>query len=131
MQRQVIEVPVVSDAIRRLGAPTSALVRAGGLLFTCGMPPLDLRTGDIVIGDITVQTHAALNALDAALTFGGSSLADVVKATVFVTDPALMGGVNVVYRERFPNGFPARTSAAIKPWPLTFDIEIECVATLR
>jgi 2-iminobutanoate/2-iminopropanoate deaminase len=131
MQRQVLEVPVVSEAIRRLGAPTSALVRAGDLLFTCGMPPINLETGEIVSGDITVQTHAVLDALDAALIFGGSSLADVVKATVFVTDPALMSGVNAVYRERFPNGFPARTSAAIKPWPLAFDIEIECVATLR
>lgn len=131
MQRQVIEVPVISEAIRRLGAPTSALVRAGDLLFTCGMPPLDLRTGDIVNGDIAMQTRAALDALDATLTFGGSSLADIVKATVFVTDPALMADVNAVYRERFPEGFPARTSAAIKPWRLPFDIEIECVATLR
>jgi enamine deaminase RidA (YjgF/YER057c/UK114 family) len=131
MRRQVIEVPVISEAIRRLGAPTSALVRAGDLLFTCGMPPIDCTTGEIVIGDIATQTRAALDALEATLTFGGSSLADVVKATVFVTDPALMGGVNAIYRERFPAGFPARTSAAIKPWPLAFDIEIECVATLR
>jgi 2-iminobutanoate/2-iminopropanoate deaminase len=131
MRRQVIDVPVISQAIRRLGAPTSALVRAGDLLFTCGMPPIDCVTGDIVDGDIATQTQAALDALEATLTFGGSSLAHVVKATVFVTDPALMSGVNAVYRERFPDGFPARTSAAIKPWPLAFDIEIECVATLR
>ena len=52
MQREIIEVPVISEAIRRLGAPTSALVRAGDLLFTCGMPPIDTVTGDIVSGDI-------------------------------------------------------------------------------
>ena len=78
-----------------------------------------------------IEFHVALDALDATLTFGGSSLADIVKATVLVTDPALMADVNAVYRQRFPEGFPARTSAAIKPWPLAFDIEIECVATLR
>ena len=65
MKRQVIEVPVISEAIRRLGAPTSALVRAGNLLFTCGMPPVDIRTGDIVRGDIAVQARAALDALEA------------------------------------------------------------------
>ena len=129
MQREVIEVPVISEAIRKLGAPTSALVRAGDLLFTCGMPPIDIRTGEIVAGDIGTQTHACLDALDMALRHAGSSLDKVVKATVFVTDPALMGAVNAVYRERFGEGFPARTSAAIKPWPLPFDIEIECVAT--
>lgn len=128
MQREIIEVPVISEAIRRLGAPTSALVRAGELLFTCGMPPVDCLTGEIVTGDIEVQTRACLDALDVLLRYAGSSLDKVVKATVFVTDPALMGAVNAVYRERFGEGFPARTSAAIKPWPLPFDIEIECVA---
>jgi len=126
--REIIEVPVLSGAIRSLGAPTSALVRAGDLLFTCGMPPVDLATGEIIRGSIEVQTRASLAALDALLRHAGSSLADVVKATVYVTDPALMGDVNAVYREMFPDGWPARTSAAIKPWSLPFDIEIECVA---
>ena len=130
MKRDVIEVPVLPAAIRRLGAPTSALARAGDLLFTCGMPPVDLVTGEIVTGDIETQTRAALDALDVALRHGGSSLDAVVKATVYVTYPALMAGVNAVYRTRFADGFPARTSLAIKPWPLPFDIEIECVATI-
>jgi enamine deaminase RidA (YjgF/YER057c/UK114 family) len=49
---------------------------------------------------------------------------------VFITDPALMGTVNAIYRERFPAGFPARTSAGINPWPAPFDIEIECIAII-
>lgn len=130
MKRQVIEVPVISEAIRRLGAPTSALVRAGDLLFTCGMPPVDIRTGDIVRGDIAVQTRAALDALEATLAYAGSTLAMAVKTTVYITDPALMGTVNALYRERFPDGFPARTSAGINPWPAPFDIEIECIAAI-
>jgi enamine deaminase RidA (YjgF/YER057c/UK114 family) len=130
MKREVIEVPVISEAIRRLGAPTSALVRAGDLLFTCGMPPIDVRTGDIVQGDIATQTRAALDALEATLSFGGSSMSQAVKTIVFITDPALMGEVNAIYRERFPDGFPARTSAGIKAWPAPFDIEIECVAVI-
>ena len=130
MQREVIEVPVISEAIRRLGAPTSALVRAGGLLFTCGMPPVDCRTGDIIRGDIGVQTRAVLDALQVTLAFAGSSLAHAVKTTVFITDPALMGTVNAIYRERFPAGFPARTSAGINPWPAPFDIDIECMAII-
>ncbi len=130
MRREIIEVPVISEAIRRLGAPTSALVRAGDLLFTCGMPPVDVRTGDLVRGDIAVQTRAALDALEATLAFAGSSLAMAVKTTVFITDPKLMGPVDALYRERFPDGFPARTSAGINPWPAPFDIEIECVAAI-
>lgn len=130
MRREIIEVPVISEAIRRLGAPTSALARVGDLLFTCGMPPIDVTTGEIVSGDIETQTRAAMEALAVMLRHGGSSLDAVVKATIFVTDPALMAGVNAVYRGYFSDGFPARTSAAIRPWPLPFDIEIECIAAI-
>ncbi|WP_029003285.1 RidA family protein [Azorhizobium doebereinerae] len=125
---EIIEVPVVSEAIRRLGAPTSALVRAGDLLLTCGMPPIDLKTGGIVSGDIAAQTRAALEAVKFALEHAGSSLANVARATLYVTDPDLMADVNAVYRGYFPNGFPARTSAIVRPWPLPFQIEIECIA---
>jgi 2-iminobutanoate/2-iminopropanoate deaminase len=129
--RHVIEVPVISAAIRRLGAPTSAIVQTGDLLFTCGMPPIDGVTGEIVTGPIEAQTRASLNALKITLEHAGSSLAHVVKATIYVTDAKLMGDVNAVYREFFGNEWPARTSAAIRPWTLPFDIEIECVATVR
>jgi enamine deaminase RidA (YjgF/YER057c/UK114 family) len=126
--REIIEVPVLSAAIRNLGAPTSALVRAGDYLFTCGMPPIDLSTGEIIGGSIAVQTRASIAALDALLRFAGSSIADIVKTTVYVTDPALMGEMNTIYREMFGDEWPARTSAAIKAWPAPFDIEIESIA---
>ena len=128
MRRTIIEVPVISRAIRDLGAPTSALVRGGGLLFTCGMPPIDIATGAIVSGDIESQTRAVMAALRFTLGYAGVTLDDVLKATVYVTDPALMPGVNRIYREAFGDAPPARTSAAIKPWSLPFDVEIECVA---
>ena len=92
------------------------------------MPPIECATGEIVTGSIEVQTRACLEALRTTLEHAGSSLAHVVKATIYVTDPAAMSGVNAVYREFFAHGWPARTSAAIRPWPLPFDIEIECVA---
>ena len=128
MEREIIEVPVISAAIRRLGAPTSALVRAGDFLLTCGMPPIDIVSGEIVQGDIATQTKAALEALRVTLEYAGSSPKKVVKTTIYVTDAALMPAVNEIYRAFFHTGFPARTSVAIKPWPLPFNIEIECMA---
>lgn len=127
MQRHIIEVPVISEFIRKLGAPTSALVRAGDMLYTCGMPPIDWRTGEIVRGDISTQTKAALDALAFTLDFAGSSLDRAVKTLVFVADTSMMGDLNAVYRQYFTDGFPARTCVAINTWPL-FDVEIECIA---
>jgi 4-hydroxy-4-methyl-2-oxoglutarate aldolase len=123
-----IEVPVISDGLRRLGAPVSALSRAAGLLFTCGMPPLDVKTGDLVPGDIETQTGAALDALEHSLRQAGASLRDVVKVNVFMSDLAEVGGFNAVYRARFGDRFPVRTTVGVKPWGAAFAIEIECVA---
>jgi enamine deaminase RidA (YjgF/YER057c/UK114 family) len=88
MPREIIDVPVISEAIRRLGAPTSAGVRFGELVMTCGMPPIDPVTGEIVAGDIRTQTRAVLEALRVTLEHAGSSLDKVIKATVYVTDPS-------------------------------------------
>jgi 2-iminobutanoate/2-iminopropanoate deaminase len=129
MKHELIEIPVISEAIRKLGAPTSALSRIDGLLYTCGMPPIDLKTGEIVRGDIAIQTRACLEALSFTLQHAGSSLDNVFKSLVFIPDNALAGEMNAVYREYFPHRFPARSCVAIKRWPL-FDIEIECIATV-
>ena len=52
---------------------------------------------------------------------------NVFKSLVFLTDNALAADMNKVYREFFPQHFPARSCVAVKPWAL-FDIEIECIA---
>ena len=94
------------------------------------MPPIDLKTGEIVKGDIAAQTRACLEALSFTLDFAGSSMPQVFKSLVFITDNALAADMNQVYREFFPDRFPARSCVAIKPWAL-FDIEIECIATVE
>lgn len=127
--KEVIEVPDVSAALRRLQTPTSLLIRAGGLLYSCGIPPIDPITGAIVEGDIGEQTHAVFRIMKLALAAAGSCLEKVVKTTIFVTDPGQMADVNAVYRSYFPSDPPVRSFVAIKKWPLPFDIEIEIVAT--
>ncbi|SPL62735.1 MULTISPECIES: Rid family hydrolase [Brucella/Ochrobactrum group] len=130
MKHEVIEIPVISDAIRKLGAPTSALTRVGDLLYTCGMPPIDLKTGEIVKGDISVQTRACMEALAFTLRHAGSSFENVFKSLVFITKNEFSADMNAVYREYFTGAFPARSCVTIKPWT-HFDIEIECIATVR
>lgn len=128
MDKQIIDIPNLSDSNRRLGSPVSLLVKAAGMLYTCGIPPLDLATGDLIEGDITTQTRAVLEALKFTLETAGSSLDKVVKTMILCTDPDQMDAINAVYREYFTSNFPARGFAAIKAWPFPFDIEIEAIA---
>lgn len=127
---KIIEVPSVSDALRRLGTPTSLLIRSGSMLYSCGIPPIDPFTGEIVEGTVATQTHAVFRIMKLALEAADSHLERVIKTTIFVTDPSHMDPVNQVYREYFSSNPPVRSFVAVKPWPYAFDVEIEIVASV-
>jgi enamine deaminase RidA (YjgF/YER057c/UK114 family) len=55
--KEIIEVPVLSEAVRRLGLPFSLVTRANGFVFVSGTPPLDIVTGKFVAGDIEAQAQ--------------------------------------------------------------------------
>lgn len=128
MEKEIVEVPIFSDVLKKLNVPLSAVVRANGFLFVSGLPPFDLKTGKIVAGSMEAQTEASILAVKHALESAGSSLDKVVKSTVYVSNAAFFPTVNRVYARYFPDKSPARTFVAVGSWPLEFDIEIECIA---
>jgi reactive intermediate/imine deaminase len=128
MEKEVIEIPVISDSIRKIGVPLSPVTRGNGLVFVSGLPPIDLKTGKVIRGDIEAQTEASLEAVKHSLEAAGSSMEKVLKATVFIANAAYFPSVNRVYARYFPDKPPARTFVAVGSWPLEFDIEIECIA---
>jgi 2-iminobutanoate/2-iminopropanoate deaminase len=78
MTKAVVDVPVISGALEKAGIPLSAAIKAGGFVFVSGTPPIDLKTGALVAGDIVKQTEASLDALKATLEAAGSSIEKVV-----------------------------------------------------
>ncbi|WP_095201769.1 RidA family protein [Mesorhizobium carmichaelinearum] len=128
MTKEIVEVPVLSAAVRALGVPLSLVTRAAGLVFVSGMPPLDLATGKLVKGDIEVQTEASLKALKHCLEAAGTSLDNVVMVRIYAVNSGFYGAINRVYARHFPESPPSRTFVPVASWPMEFDIEIECVA---
>jgi reactive intermediate/imine deaminase len=128
MKKEVIEIPVISDAIRKAGVPLSAVVKANGFVFVSGLPPIDLETGRVSNGDIATQTELSLKAVKYALESAGSSLDKVCKVTVFASNAAYFKTINEIYARFFASNPPARTFVTVGSWPMEFDIEIECVA---
>lgn len=128
MTKEVVRVPVMSDALEKAGIPLSPAIKAGGFVFVSGIPPGDPKTGTLVPGDIATQTEACLDGLKATLDAAGSSLAKVVKVTIYASNSAYYGTVNEVYARYFPQEAPARTFVTVASWPMEFDIEIECTA---
>ena len=128
MEKQILNVPGISDAVGPNDPPLSTAVRAGDFVFVSGMPPKDYAAGAMIKGDIEAQTRKVLDNLKTILEASGSSLDKVVKTTVFCANSAYFGQVNAIYREYFGDAPPARTFVTVGSWPAPFDIEIECIA---
>ena len=128
MTKEIIEVPVLSAAVRALGVPLSLVTKGAGLVFVSGTPPLDLSTGKLVKGDIEVQTEASLNALRHCLEAAGSSLENVLMVRIYAANAGFYNAINRVCARHFPENPPSRTFVPVASWPMEFDIEIECVA---
>lgn len=109
--------------------PYSQAVAAGGLLFLSGQLPLDPATQKLVAGEIEAQTVRVIENLAAVLAAGGSSLARVVRTTVYLTDLALFPRMNAVYARYFEQvPQPARATVQAAALPLGAQIEIDAIA---
>jgi len=105
-------------------------VRAGQLLFISGQIPLDPATGNLVGGDITVQTHRAMRNLGAILMAAGASLDHVVRITVFLADLNDFPGMNQAYASYFRSPPPARSTVQVARLPRDVRVEIDAIAVL-
>jgi 2-iminobutanoate/2-iminopropanoate deaminase len=110
------------------GGPYSHAVEAGGFLFVSGMVPIDIRKGLMITDDIKKATELVLNNVKMVLEHAGTSLDNVVKATVFLRDMADFNSMNEMYGKFWPESPPARTCVAVKEIPGNFPLEIEVIA---
>ncbi len=101
---------------------------ANGFVYAAGQVPLDPRTGQLVPGDIRIQTRRVLENLKAVLEAAGSSMDKVVKTTVFLRDLNDFGTMNEIYGQYFQENPPARSTVQVAKLPREAAVEIEAVA---
>lgn len=122
----------MSDTINRypshLPFPFSRAIRVGDFLFLSGQVPMNPQ-GEVVRGDISVQTEAVMTRISETLAECGVGFDQVVKATVWLSDMQHFTGFNEVYKRHFPNGFPVRSTVGAQ-LALGVDVEVEVQAWL-
>ena len=119
-----------NEAPKAIG-PYSQAVRAGNLLYTSGQIALHPETQELVGSDITEQATQVLSNLKGILEAGGSSFAQVVKATVYLKNFDDFAAMNAVYGEHLAaegSQPPARTTVEVSRLPKDALIEIDLVA---
>jgi 2-iminobutanoate/2-iminopropanoate deaminase len=110
------------------GAPYSQAIAHGDLVFVSGQLGVDPGSGAVVDGGIEAQTEQVMRNLGAILEEAGSSLANVVKATIFLADIGDFGAMNEVYGRYMGEPYPARATFQVAALPSGALVEIEVVA---
>jgi len=110
--------------------PYSQAVKANGFVFVSGQLPIDAETGKIVSGDVKAQTKQVLENLKTILRASGSSLDNVVKTTVYMTDLKQFVSMNETYEKFFGNNPPARATVEVARLPKDVAVEIEAIGVV-
>ncbi|MFJ7733570.1 RidA family protein [Lysinibacillus sp. NPDC097231] len=110
--------------------PYSQGIIVNGMFYSSGQIPLT-AAGELVEGDITVQTNQVFANLKAVLEAAGSSLDNVVKTTVFMKDMNDFVAMNEVYASHFGDHKPARSAVEVARLPKDVKVEIEVIAIVK
>lgn len=119
---------ISTDRAPQAIGPYSQAVIANGFAFLSGQIPLDPASNQMIEGDVAAQTERVMENLKGLLEACGSSLAQVVKTTVFLKDMSEFVKMNEVYGRYFSENPPARATVEAARLPRDVRVEIECVA---
>jgi 2-iminobutanoate/2-iminopropanoate deaminase len=119
---------VATDAAPQAIGPYSQAVISADLVFCSGQIAMLPGGTEFPGGDVAAQARRALENLRAVLEEAGSSLALVVKTTVYLTDMDHFSELNEVYAEFFGDSCPARATVAVSQLPKGALVEIDAIA---
>lgn len=119
------KIPVHPAGAPMPAGPYNPAIVAGDFVFVSGQGPIKPGSREIQQGDVKVQTRQVLSNIATILEAAGCTLADVVKVSAHLSDMKDFAAYNEVYRETFPEPFPARTTVQSGlPGPFTVEIEV-------
>lgn len=125
---------MTKTVITTTGAPSaigtySQAVRSGKTIYISGQIGLDPASMQMVEG-IEAQIHRVFANLRAVAEASGSSLAEAVKVTIYLTDLANFAKVNEIMAGYFPQPYPARAAVGVSSLPRGALIEADAILSL-
>lgn len=122
---------ITTDRAPSAIGPFSQGIRDGDRVYISGQGPVNPKTSEVDSDDIREQTAQTLENIDAILGAAGSSLDDVLKVNVYVTDMDDYDAVNQVYAKYMSEPYPARAAVEVSRLPIEIGVEIEAVARVK
>ena len=126
MQKQIIS---TNKAPQPIGPYNQAVsVSNGKLIYTAGQIPFKPETNTKISGSIEDECVQVLNNIKSVVEAAGASLADVIKVTVFLKNLDDFKKFNSIYKNYFPETYPARSVVEVSRLPGDVSLEVEVIA---
>ncbi len=121
--RKIINTDKAPEAV----GPYSQAISVNGLLFVSGQIPISPETGELVSGDIRVQTRQVLENLKAIIEYAGYDIGKTTKCTCFLKNMDDFSVFNEVYSEYFKSSLPARECVEVSRLPKNVNVEVSAI----
>lgn len=108
--------------------PYSQAIFKNGMLFVSGQIALNPHSGDIVTGNISLETHQIMKNLQAILLAADLTFDHVVKCSIFIRNMEDFPVINEAYGMYFNQFPPARETVEVSRLPKNVNVEISCIA---
>ncbi len=123
--KQIINTPKAPAPI----GPYNQAVLADNTLYISGQIPMDPATGELISGDIQLETKQCMENIKAILEEAGMGFDQVVKASIFVKDMRQFAQINEAYGKYFDSeSAPARETVEVANLPKYVNVEISMIA---
>lgn len=126
MEKKVIQ---TAEAPAPIG-PYNQAILAGNTLYVSGQIAIDAASGELIIDNITEETHQVMKNLEAILRAAGAGFNHVVKCSIFIKNMEEFAIVNEAYGQYFKQHPPARETVEVSRLPKNVKVEISCIAVL-
>jgi 2-iminobutanoate/2-iminopropanoate deaminase len=124
-------IKISTEAAPAAAGHYSQAVAHNGLVYVSGQLPLDPVTRQVVDGGLEPQARQVIANISSILQAAGSSLDNILKATIYIPDSSYWPEINRVYAECMGDHKPAR--AVIPCGDLHFGVllEMEVIASVK
>lgn len=122
---------IATDDAFQTSAPLSQAMKHGDTVYVSGNVPIAPDGDGIVSDDVGEQTEQVMENISAILDAAGTSMDNVLKAGVYLTDMDEFAAMNEVYKEYMSEPYPARTAVKAEMASDEIKVEIDVIAAVE
>ena len=118
---------IFTDKAPKAIGPYSQAVKSNGFVFVSGQIPLNPESGDLMNASIEDQAEQVIQNLKNVCEAANTSLSDIVKLTIYITDMNDFSIVNEAMAKHFSEPYPARATVEVSALPLGVSVEMDAI----